>query len=162
MLSKRLRRKGISPVIANAVLLFGVLVSGIAIWWFAISRTAAISESYAVELSDSMMKLEERFVVEHIQTNSTNFMKVWVYNYCKIGVTVTKIYAESNYIAWGWTWDDDNDIWDWIGVGPPLDLPEEIPVGELKVITAYIGYTPGPEYFVQVESERGNVVIGSN
>jgi hypothetical protein len=133
-------KKGISPIISSVILVFTVLIVGVFIWWFAISQAGITSATYALEVRNSIEKIEERFVVEHVQITGTGpyTIKIWVYNYGKIAVNITKIYVESNLV---------------------LDfIPVEIFIDEMVQIS--VPSVVEPPAFIQVESERGTVVIG--
>jgi hypothetical protein len=109
------------------------------VWWFAISQAGITSSTYASEVGNSIETLEERFVVEHIQIIEDT-ANIWVYNFGKIDVKIIYVYLESYKPP------------------PPPGLPIEVPIGGLVQISVG-GLTEDPE-FIQVESERGTVVIG--
>ena len=87
----------------------------------------------------SIEKLEERFVVEHVQI-AGNMVNIWVYNFGKIDVNITQVYLESYKPP------------------EPNGLPIELPIGELVQIP--VESLVGIPEFIQIESERGTVVIG--
>ena len=132
-------KKGLSPVISSAILLLTVLIVGVFVWGFTISRASITSSTYAAEVGDSIEQLEERFVVEHVQIadDGSYTVNIWVYNYGKIAVNITNVYVES-------TRDEDF-------------IPIEILIDE--IVQIFVGSEAPPEY-IQVESERGTVVIG--
>ncbi len=131
-------RKGLSPVISSVILLLTVLVVGVFVWWFAISRAGITVSTYSSEVGDSIEKVEERFVVEHVQNTGSGpyTMNISVYNYGKIDVKIKYVYAESIR----------------------YELLKELPIYGFVQISVG-GLAEAPE-FIQVESERRTVVIG--
>ena len=122
------------------ILLVGVLSAGMFLWWFAMSRSVVASQSFSDEIGGEIEKIEERFVIEHILIEGSEpdvQVTVWIYNYGKIRVNATNVYAEHTR----------NVI--------PNGMP--IQIDELQSITVNCAFTPD---YVQVESERGTVVIG--
>jgi hypothetical protein len=117
------------------ILVLTVLIVGVFVWWFAISQAGITSSTYASEVGDSIEKLEERFVVEHVQI-AGDTVNIWVYNIGKIDVNITNVYVESHRHA--------------VSVDLPIEGFVQISIG---------GLVEAPE-FIQVESERGTVVIG--
>jgi hypothetical protein len=134
------RKKGISPVISHLILLIGVLSAGMFLWWFTLSRSVTASQTFSEEIGDEIEKIEERLVVEHIliEGSEPNIeVTVWVYNYGKIRVNATQVYMEHTRIV--------------IPNGQLIDIDQ------LQSITVNCAFPPD---FVQLESERGTVVIG--
>ena len=122
------------------ILLVGVLSAGMFLWWFAMSRSVVASQSFSDEIGGEIEKIEERFVIEHILIEGSEpdvQVTVWIYNYGKIRVNATNVYAEHTRNV--------------IPNGKPIQIDE------LQSITANCAFTPD---YVQVESERGTVVIG--
>lgn len=122
------------------ILLIGVLSAGMFLWWFSLSRSVVASQSFSSEIGGEIEKIEERFVVEHILIEGSEpdvQVTVWIYNYGKILVNATSVYAEHtrNVIPNGML----------------------IQLDELQSITFNCAFSPD---YVQVESERGTVVIG--
>lgn len=133
-------RKGISPVVSHLILLIGVLSAGMFLWWFTLSRSVTASQTFSEEIGGEIEKIEERFVIEHvlIEGSEPNIeVTVWIYNYGKIRVNATQVYMERTR-----------------NVIPNGQLIE---IDELQSITVNCAFPPD---FVQVESERGTVVIG--
>jgi hypothetical protein len=143
---RRRSRRGVSPVISNLILLAAVLGAGMFLWWFALTRTSIATTDYADTVSEGIEKVEERFVIEHVQIiNKTdggpeNYdVSVWIYNYGKIDVNITDIYL-----------DHERHI-----------IPNGlyIPIGDIQVYPfSNVDFKPE---FVQVQSARDNVVVGS-
>jgi len=122
------------------ILLIGVLSAGMFLWWFSLSRSVVASQSFSDEIGGEIEKIEERFIIEHILIEGSEpdvQVTVWIYNYGKILVNATNVYAEHTR-----------------NVIPNGKL---IQVDELQSITVNCAFTPD---YVQVESERGTVVIG--
>ena len=139
---RRSSKRGISPVISNLILLAAVLGAGMFLWWFALTRTSIATTDYANTVSDGIEKVEERFVIEHVQIvqDDSNYdVKIWIYNYGKINVNITDIYLDhERYII-------SNGLY--------------IPLGGIEVhFFDNVAFEPE---FVQVQSARGNVVVGS-
>jgi hypothetical protein len=110
------------------------------LWWFTLSRSVTASQTFSEEIGDEIEKIEERFVIEHIliEGSEPNIeVTVWVYNYGKIRVNATQVYMEHTRNV--------------IPNGQLIDLDE------LQSITVNCTFPPD---YVQVESERGTVVIG--
>lgn len=134
------RKKGISPVISHLILLIGVLSAGMFLWWFSLSRSVTASQTFAEEIGDEIEKIEERFVIEHILIKGSEpdiQVTVWVYNYGKIRINATTIYVEHTR-----------------KVIPNGLLIEKDALQPIAVTCDF------PPDFVQIESERGTVVIG--
>jgi hypothetical protein len=143
---KRLK-KGVSPTISNLILLVAVIGTGLFLWWFALTRTNIAAADYADEVSEGIEKIEERFVIEHVQIQNTSEIyniTIWVHNYGKISVNITDIYLEStrNLIPNG----------------------QVIDIGGLQSFTLnctqFVQDNNRTPDFVQVQSKRGSVVIG--
>jgi hypothetical protein len=133
-------RKGISPVISHLILLIGVLSAGMFLWWFTLSRSVTASQTFSEEIGGEIEKIEERFVIEHILIEGSEpdlQVTVWIYNYGKIRINATTVYMEHTR-----------------KVIPSGQLIEK---DELQSITVKSTFPPD---YVQVESERGTVVIG--
>jgi len=133
-------RKGISPVVSHLILLVGVLSAGMFLWWFTLTRSVVASQNFSDEIGSEIEKIEERFIIEHILIEGSEpdvQVTVWIYNYGKIHVNATTVYMES--------------VRDVIPNGQLIQLDE------LQSITVNSAFTPD---YVQVESERGTVVIG--
>jgi hypothetical protein len=143
VLHKRRRSKrGISPVISNLILLAAVLGAGMFLWWFALTRTSIATTDYADTVSEGIEKVEERFVIEHVQIvkDSPNWnVSVWIYNYGKINVNITDIYLDHE------RYEIPNGL--------------NIPIGDIQVYS-FPSVDFEPE-FIQVQSARDNVVVGS-
>lgn len=147
-MSHRRRRsnRAISPVISNLILLAAVLGAGMFLWWFALTRTSIATTDYANTVSDGIEKVEERFVIEHVQIiNNTDSgpesydVKVWIYNYGKITINITDIYLDHE------RYEIPNGL--------------NIPIRDIQVYS-FPSVDFKPE-FVQVQSARDNVVVGS-
>ena len=112
------------------------------LWWFALTRTSIATADYADTVSDGIEKVEERFVIEHVQIvkDGPNYdVKVWIYNYGKINVNITDIYLDHKRY--------------------PIPNGLYIPISDIQVYS-FDDVDPRPE-FVQVQSARENVVVGS-
>lgn len=82
-------RQAISPVIATVILSGTVLVIGGAIWAYSIGATTVIADSYVEDTLSLVNEIIERFDVEHVQYRYSNHtLRVWIYNYGEVGVTV--------------------------------------------------------------------------
>jgi len=141
---RRRSRKGVSPVISNLILIAAALGLGIFVYWFALTRSTIATTDYANVVGTGIEKLEERFVVEHIEIkyniSEDNYdVTIWIYNYGKIFVNITDLYLEHTLV------NDD-------------PIRQIIKIGEIKPINITSDFMPK---FVQVQSERGTVVVGS-
>ena len=83
------KRRALSPVIATVILSGVVLAVGGAIWSYSLGAATVTADSYISDTMALLYELQERFDVEHIVYDSTNLsLKVWVYNYGEVNVTV--------------------------------------------------------------------------
>jgi len=133
-------RKGVSPVVSHLILLIGVLSAGMFLWWFSLTRSVAASRTFSEEIGGEIEKVEERFVIEHVLIEGSEpdlQVTVWIYNYGKIRINATTAYMEHTR-----------------KVIPSGQLIEK---DELQSITVNCAFPPD---YIQVESERGTVVIG--
>ena len=82
-------RRGISPVIASVMLAAIVIAVGGSVWFYSISATTTVADSYVKETLDSIYKVTERYIVENIYyDNSTDVLMIWVYNYGDVKISV--------------------------------------------------------------------------
>ena len=134
------RKKGVSPVISHLILLIGVLSAGMFLWWFSLSRSVTASQTFSEEIGGEIEKIEERFVIEHILIEGSEpdvNVTIWVYNYGKIRINATNVYMEHTRKV--------------------IPNGQVIKIDRLQAISVDCAFPPD---FVQVESERGTVVIG--
>ncbi len=69
-----------------------VLVIGASVWSFATSASSIISTNYYEEVMESVEKVKERFVIENTGVdNATNTLRIWIYNYGPIDLTIDLI-----------------------------------------------------------------------
>ena len=129
-------------MISNLILLAAVLGAGMFLWWFALTRTSIATTDYANTVSDGIEKVEERFVIEHVQiiNDDSNYdVKVWIYNYGKINVNITDIYLDhERYI-----------------------IPDGLYIPIRGIEVHFFDDVDFEPEFVQVQSARGNIVVGS-
>ena len=82
-------RRAVSPVIATVILSGTVLIIGGAIWAYSIGATSVIATGYVDDTLSMISEIVERFDVEHVQyRSSNNTLRVWIYNYGDVDVTV--------------------------------------------------------------------------
>ena len=92
----RLNKKGISPVISSVVLTATVIVIGTSLLYFTHSVGLVLRRNYFEEVYSEIMKLKERFIVEHVNYNvTTGELHVWIYNYGNITVNIN-VYVYKN------------------------------------------------------------------
>jgi hypothetical protein len=83
------KRRALSPVIATVILAGVVLTIGGAIWSYSLGAATVTAEAYVSDTMALLYEMQERFDVEHITYDSTaDVLKVWVYNYGEVNVTV--------------------------------------------------------------------------
>lgn len=83
------QRRALSPVIATVILAGVVLTIGGAIWSYSLGAATVTAEAYVSDTMRLLNEMQERFAVENVFYNSTDkVLKVWVYNYGKVNVTV--------------------------------------------------------------------------
>jgi hypothetical protein len=110
------------------------------LWWFSLSRSVTASQTFSEEIGGEIEKIEERFVIEHILIEGAEpdiQVTVWVYNYGKIRINATTAYMEHTRKV--------------------IPNGQLIEIDQLQSITVNCAFPPD---YVQVESERGTVVIG--
>jgi len=92
----RLNKKGISPVISSVVLTATVIVIGTSLLYFTHSVGLVLRRNYFEEVYSEIMKLKERFIVEHVNYNvTTGELHVWIYNYGNVTVNIN-VYVYEN------------------------------------------------------------------
>ncbi|RJS82968.1 hypothetical protein CW709_02580 [Candidatus Bathyarchaeota archaeon] len=92
----RLNKKGISPVISSVVLTATVIVIGTSLLYFTHSVGLVLRRNYFEEVYSEIMKLKERFIVEHVNYNvTTGELHVWIYNYGNVTVNIN-VYVYKN------------------------------------------------------------------
>lgn len=140
-------KRGTSPVISSIVLSVIVLVIGASVWSFATSASSVIASDYFEELMEAVEKIEERFCIENIGYNDTSqTLKIWIYNYGKIDITIEAISVEG-----------DGNVYFHSGVGL-------ISAGELvRINVAPTTMSPlsGLSISIEVRSNRGNKAYDS-
>jgi FlaG/FlaF family flagellin (archaellin) len=83
------KRRALSPVIATVILAGVVLTIGGAIWSYSLGAATVTAEAYVSDTMSLLYEMQERFDVEHVVYDATNdVLKVWVYNYGEVNVTV--------------------------------------------------------------------------
>jgi len=84
-----MRRRALSEVISTVILSGVVLAIGGAIWAYSLGATTAIADGYVNDTLSLVDEIVERFDVEHIQYhNISDTLKVWIYNYGEVDITV--------------------------------------------------------------------------
>jgi flagellin-like protein len=82
------KRKGISPVISTIILAGMVFMVGTMVWSYTFGASTWAAENYVNDTLSLVDYVTERFIVEHITTNSsTGALKVWIYNYGDLTIT---------------------------------------------------------------------------
>jgi hypothetical protein len=83
------KRAAFSEVISTVILSGVVLAIGGAIWAYSLGATTAIADGYVNDTLSLVDEIVERFDVEHIQYHSSSdTLKVWIYNYGEVDITV--------------------------------------------------------------------------
>ncbi|MEM2876333.1 MAG: hypothetical protein QXL67_05230 [Candidatus Bathyarchaeia archaeon] len=136
-------RKGISEIISNVILLATVITVGMSVWYFTYSVGSTLQRSYLEDTNVEVVKLKERFTVEHINFNSsTNELHVWIYNYGNVTIHIDRVYVFKNSTC----------------VGEDLNLTE-IPSNSVVEKVIQLSSVESSDFiFIEVLSERGNIV----
>ena len=97
-------RHGVSPVIANIILVATVISVGFAVLAWTYSTSSAYTTQYGTSVSSDVDKLRERVAFEYIFYNSTASPKnltVYIMNFGQVGnVNVTTVYvSNSSWLA---------------------------------------------------------------
>jgi hypothetical protein len=94
-----MRRRALSEVISTVILSGVVLAIGGAIWAYSLGATTAIADGYVDDTLSLVNEIVERFDVEHIHYNITNeILRVWVYNYGEVDITVDVYFTANSTI----------------------------------------------------------------
>ena len=81
---------------SSVILTATVIVIGTSLLYFTQSVGSVLRKEYFEEVNSEMMKLKERFTVEHVNYNATTGeLHVWIYNYGNVTVNVN-IYVYKN------------------------------------------------------------------
>jgi len=134
-------RRGVSPVIGTIILSAVVLTIGGAIWSYSQGAATVIANDYINGTMSLMKEVTERFTVEHVSNSSDGkTLKVWIYNYGDVDVTVD-VYADVEGGAFSWT------------------LENEVPSGALVEVDVPFQANPlqpGDMVAIKVHSRRQN------
>jgi len=89
-------RKGISQTVSSVILTATVIVIGTSVLYYSHSVGLVLQRNYFEEVNAKIMKLKERFIVEHVNYNtSTKELHVWIYNYGDVTIQVN-LYVYKN------------------------------------------------------------------
>ena len=91
-------RHGVSPVIANIILVATVISVGFAVLAWTYSTSSAYTTQYGTSVSSDVDKLRERVAFEYISYNSTTTnMTVYIMNFGQVG----KVNLTTAYVSYG-------------------------------------------------------------
>jgi len=92
-LSRTLRRRGITPVVATLILSAVVIAIGGAVWNYAQGASTIVAEDYVNGTMSLLKEVIERYTVEHVSNSSDGkTLRVWIYNYGDVDIVVD-VYA---------------------------------------------------------------------
>jgi len=143
-------RRGLTPVVSNILMCAVVLVIGASVWGVASGASSIMRSDYFDEVMESVQKIDERFIIENIgYDDTTSMLKIWVFNFGKTTINVTRIRIEGGgNFSYYYPPDDDRD-------NPPNGIL--IPSGELvrfDVAPSEVSLRRSLSVSVRVESER--------
>ena len=128
----------ISSVILSAI----VLVIGSMVWGVATSASSVMSSDYFEEVLESVENVKERFCVESVGVDEdANKLKVWIFNYGAIDITIEAINVKGG-----------GNVYTYPGGG-------QISAGEfirVDVVPDNIALLSGLSVTVEVRSQREN------
>lgn len=135
-------KKGISQTVSSVILTATVIVIGTSILYYSHSVGLVLQRNYFEEVNAEIMKLKERFVVEHVNYNaSTRELHVWIYNYGDVTIEVN-VYVYKNGSL----------------VGSDQNLTE-IPVNSLVERTIQLQSVEGSDpLLIEVMTRRSNII----
>ena len=126
-------RRAISSVISAVILSAAVLTVGCSIWFFSQGAMTISAEDYAESVINMTDTISERFIVEHVAyDNVNNKLKIWIFNYGKVDISVNVTYP-GNLIGW-------TDV-----------LSKDLEKIEIEIVLS-----PNTEVGINVETRRGN------
>jgi flagellin-like protein len=93
----RIKKRGLSPVIATIILSAVVIAIGGAIWSYSQGASTVIANSYVNDTLELLNEVTERFAVEHVSNNTEgSILHVWVYNYGEVDIVID-VYANATH-----------------------------------------------------------------
>ena len=147
------RRRGMSSVLTSLLMTAVVLSIGIGVWGYAQSASSRMSSDYFEEVMESVHNIRERFRVESIGVNFTSppSVQVWVINYGKIQINITriKISGGGNNVYYYPPDNDQNNPPNGVSISPKETVRFDFDPGSVPV-------TSGLSISIMVESAREN------
>ena len=93
----RIKKRGLSPVIATIILSAVVIAIGGAIWSYSQGASTVIANNYVNDTLELLNEVTERFAVEHVSNNSDgSTLYIWVYNFGEVDIIVD-VYANATH-----------------------------------------------------------------
>jgi len=140
-------KRGLSPVLSSIILSAVVLVIGASVWSVSSSASSILQINYYRDVMESVGKIKERFYIENIGfDDASEKLKVWIFNYGDIDVTVELIRVKGG----------GNVSTHLIGTAIPAGR-----IIEVNVVPATISLASGMSVSIEVKSTRGNKAYDS-
>lgn len=140
--------RGVSPIISSIIMTAMVLVIGAGVWGVATGASTVIQKNYYEEVMVSVEKIKERFCIENIGVDSdSNTLKIWIYNYGTIAITVEMIRVQGG----------GNVSYQSVDI-PPIAACE---FTRVDVNPSEISFQSGMSITVEIRSNRGNKAYDS-
>lgn len=134
------KRGGVSPVIASIIISAVVLTIGGALWSYTQSASTVIANDYIDGVMILLTEASERFAVEKVSNNSDcSILRVWIYNYGDVNVTVDVYVYIGSYVYF----TDPGD-------------PILVEAGAYRCANVTISASSGDEVAVKAHSRRQN------
>src|SRR5687768_13221946 len=87
----RMKRSGVSPVIATTIILAITITLGLGLWSFAASGVSTSTQTYADAVTEYGRYTSDRFIVANMDFDNPADGKVsfWIYNSGKLATTIS-------------------------------------------------------------------------